>query len=98
MVDEIERLATEPIDPAELERAITGLEARHVFDLQKVNERADQISMLTTYFDDPGLINTELDRYRAITADDVRRFVAEYLTEDNRVILTYLPDAAEAGS
>jgi predicted Zn-dependent peptidase len=61
-----------------------------------VNERADQIAQLTLFFDDPGLINTELDRYRAITGDDVRRFAAEYLTDDNLVVLTYVPgDAAE---
>jgi predicted Zn-dependent peptidase len=98
MLDEIERLASGDIDPAELERAITGIEARQVFELQKVNERADQMSMLTTYFDDPNLINTELDRYRAVTADDVRRLAAEYLTADNRVVLTYHPDGASAAA
>jgi zinc protease len=97
--DEIARLASGGVEAVEVERAVTGLEARHVFDLQKVNERADQISQLTTYFDDPGLINTELDRYRAVTADDVRRFAAEYLTDDNLVVLTYDPgEPAEAAS
>ncbi|HYH78421.1 MAG TPA: pitrilysin family protein [Longimicrobium sp.] len=99
MRDEIARLAGGGVDAAEVERAVTGLEARHVFDLQKVNERADQLSQLTTYFDDPGLINTELERYRAVTADDVRRFAAEYLGDDNIVVLTYLPgEPAEAAS
>jgi predicted Zn-dependent peptidase len=94
--DEVERLATGGVDAAEVERAVTGLEARHVFDLQKVNERADQISQLTTYFDDPGLINTELDRYRAVTPDDVRAFAAEYLNDGNLVVLTYVPGAEVA--
>ena len=81
-----------------MERALTGLEARQLFDLQKVNERADQISMLTTHFDAPELISTELDRYRALTAEDVRRAIGEFLGADNRVVLTYLPgsDTAEA--
>ena len=92
MLDEVGRLAAEPVDPMELERAITGLEARHLFELQKVNERADQISMLTTYFDQPELVATEVERYRAVTAEDVRRVAAEYLAADNRVVLTYLPD------
>jgi predicted Zn-dependent peptidase len=92
LLDEVERLAAELPEPAEMERAITGLEARHLFELQKVNERADQISMLTTYFDAPELISTELDRYRAVTAEDVRRVVAAFLTPDNRVALTYVPD------
>jgi len=98
LLDEVERLATELAEPAELERAITGLEARQLFDLQKMNERADQISMLTTYFDAPELINTELDRYRAVTPDDVRRVAAELLGADNRVVLTYAPSAADASS
>jgi predicted Zn-dependent peptidase len=71
-----------------------SVEARRVLELQKVSERADQLSMLTTYFDQPELINTEMDRYRAVTADDVRRLVAEHLTADNRVVLTYVPQAA----
>jgi zinc protease len=96
LLDEVERLAAELPDPAEMERAITGLEARHLFELQKVNERADQISMLTTYFDAPELVSTELDRYRAVTAEDVRRVAAEFLTADNRAVLTYLPDAEAA--
>ena len=93
LLEDVERLATELAEPAEMERAITGLEARHLFELQKVNERADQISMLTTYFDAPELVSTELDRYRAVTAEDVRRAAAEYLTADNRAVLTYLPEA-----
>jgi predicted Zn-dependent peptidase len=94
--DEVRRLGEGEVDPAEVERAVTGIESRHIFELQKVNERADQLSQLTTFFDDPGLINTELDRYRAVTADDVRRFAQEYLTDDNLAVLTYLPDAEAA--
>jgi predicted Zn-dependent peptidase len=96
MLDEVERLAAGLVDPVEMERAITGLEARHLFDLQKVNERADQISMLTTYFDQPELVATEVERYRAVTAEDVRRVAAGYLTADNRVVLTYVPDDGAA--
>jgi zinc protease len=95
VLDEIERIATQGPDAAEMERAATGLEARHLLDLQKPSERADTLSMLTTYFDDPGRINTELDRYRAVTADDVRRLAREYLGAGDRVALTYLQPALQ---
>jgi predicted Zn-dependent peptidase len=95
VLEEVERIATEGPDAAEMERAATGLEARHILDLQKPSERADTLSMLTTYFDDPERINTELDHYRAVTADDVRRVAREYLGADNRAVLTYLQPALQ---
>ena len=38
--------------------------------LQRVEERADRLSMYATLFDDPGLINRMLPRYLAVTAED----------------------------
>ncbi|HEX8394753.1 MAG TPA: pitrilysin family protein [Longimicrobium sp.] len=97
MMAELREVAETPPTPAEMERAMTGLEARRILELQKVSERADNISMMATYFGDPGLINTELERYRGLTAHDVQAFVRTYLNPDNRVVLTYVPQpAAEA--
>jgi zinc protease len=97
LLEELDRLGREGPDADEMDRALVSVEARRVLELQKVSERADQLSMFTTFFDQPELINTELDRYRAVTADDVRRLIAEHLSSDNRVVLTYVPqDAAEA--
>jgi predicted Zn-dependent peptidase len=94
LLEELGTLGREGPTDREMERAVTGLEARHLLGLQKTSERADTLSMLETYFGDPGLIETELDRYRAVTAADVRRFVDEYLSGENRVVLTYVPQAA----
>jgi predicted Zn-dependent peptidase len=91
LLEEARALADAPPLAEEMERALVGLEARRVLELQKVNERADQMSMLATYFDAPELINEEMERYRAVTADDVQRFVRENLVPENRVVLTYLP-------
>ncbi len=97
LLEQLRALAEAPPLPEEMERALVGLEARQVLELQKVNERADQLSMLATYFDAPELINTELERYRAVTAEDVQAFVRDHLVPENRVVMTYLPLAqAEA--
>jgi predicted Zn-dependent peptidase len=94
LTEQLEAVAKEGPTPAELERALTGLEARNTLELQRVAERADRLSMLTTLFDDPERINTELDRYRAVSSEDVRRMAETYLRRDNRIVLTYLPRAA----
>ena len=53
--------------------------------------------MFTTFFDDPDRINTELDAYRALTADDVREFAGTYLRREQAVVLSYLPRKKESG-
>jgi zinc protease len=91
LLAELDALARGEATELEVQRSVTGIAARHVMGMQQVGERADQLSMFTTLFDDPERLNTELDRYRAVTEDDVRRFALEYLQADNRVVLTYTP-------
>lgn len=79
---------------AEVERARTLAAAREVRGLQGVAERADEISMTTTLFNDATRINTGLERLEAVGVDDVRRMAADYLGADNRAVLMYLPGGA----
>jgi len=89
LLDEIEALAR--VEDREVERAIHLLETRRLIDLQRVDERADQLSMFTMLFDDPDRINTELDRLKAVTTADVRSFAERFLGADNRASLLYVP-------
>ncbi|HSM36838.1 MAG TPA: pitrilysin family protein [Longimicrobiales bacterium] len=75
----------------DVERAVHLMETAELQMLQQVGERADQLSMFASLFDDPGRINTELDRIRAVGAEDVRAFAEEYLVPSNRGVLTYVP-------
>ena len=52
--------------------------------------------MYATLLDDPAEINRQLERYLAVTPEDVRAACAEFLVADNRVVLTYVP--ADAGT
>ncbi len=85
----------EGVDEGDLERVKVGVEARQVISLQQVGERADQISMFTTLFDEPERINTELEEYRRVTAEEVSAFAGEFLRTDRAVVMTYVPRAAE---
>ena len=96
LIEEIERLGREPISADELARAHALIETEELGGLSRVEERADRLSMYATLFDDPDLINQMLPRYLAVTADDIRSISAEVFREDNRVILTYLPELAPA--
>lgn len=91
LLRELQRL--HDVADEEVERAVHLVESRQLIGLQRVDERADMLSMFTTHFDDPGRINTELDRVRAVTPDAVRAFAARNLGEDNRATLLYMPRA-----
>jgi zinc protease len=88
---EIDRVVRDGIESAEVERAIAVIQTSFVSAMQEAGERADRLSMFATYFGDPGLVNVEVDRYRAVTTDQVNAFVQERLGENNRASLLYVP-------
>jgi predicted Zn-dependent peptidase len=75
----------------EVDRAIALIETSFVKDIEQVGERADLLSMYETFFGEPERINTEIERLREVTLEDLRDFAGNHLGEDNRAVLTYVP-------
>jgi zinc protease len=98
LLEELERLGTEPVTDDEIARARALVEADELGSLQRVEERADRLSMYATLFDDPGLVNRMLPRYLAVTPDAIRDAAAATFRADNRLVLTYLPERSPAES
>jgi predicted Zn-dependent peptidase len=97
-LEELERLGREPVTEDELVRAKALIETEELGALQRVEERADRLAMYATLFDDPDLINRQLDRYLAVTAEQIQEVSAAVFRADNRVVLTYVPaEGAEGG-
>jgi predicted Zn-dependent peptidase len=96
LIEELERLTTELVSEDELARAKALTEADELGALQRVEERADRLSMYATLFDDPGLINRMLPRYLAVTPEAIRDVAAAVFRPDNRLVLTYLPEGSSA--
>ena len=96
--EETERLAVEPVSADELARAFALVEADELGALQRVEERADRLSMYATLFDQPGLINEMLGRYLSVTPESILEVAAATFRRDNRLVLTYLPEMPPADS
>jgi len=98
--EELERAMIEEIDAlaeakqSEIDRAIALTETDLVRALERTAERADLLSMFDLYFDDPGRLNSELDRLRAVTLDQIRTFASKQLGSDNRAIVTFQPESS----
>ncbi len=92
--EEIGRVASEPIGEAELASVMNRTELQYVRLLERLGGfygRADLLNYFNTYTSDPDRINRELDRYRGVSADDIRRVAASTLNE-TFVRLTVLPE------
>ena len=88
---EIESVYRGGVAESEVKRAIALIETDLVVSLQSAGERADRLSMFATYFNQPGLINEQADRYRSVTTERVNDLISGRLGEDNRASLLYVP-------
>lgn len=91
MIEEIKKVRTEMITEEELQKLKNQYESRMINQLTTIAGRANRLADLHTYYKNAGLINTYLDRYMAVTREDIRRVANEYLRDDNRVVLYFLP-------
>ena len=86
---ELEGLESVPED--EIQRAVAITETSLISEIQRVEERADVISMFDQFFDDPSRLNSELERIRAVNPTQVSEFTNEFFRSNNRAVLTYIP-------
>jgi zinc protease len=89
---QIARLQTEPVEPHELERAKTQIASSFVRGRQTYNGIGLSLVRAAVERGDPSAVNTDLARYLAVSADDVRRVAATYMQPANRTVVEYLPE------
>jgi zinc protease len=89
--DEVAGIA-DGVTAEEVDRATALIASQWLHHLASVDGRADTFGQYATLLGDPGLINEALPAWLAVTAADVEAVVAEVLTEDNRAVITFMPD------
>ncbi len=88
---EVEKIRTEPIADWELEKVRMKFRHDHAQQLSSTLSRATQLAYYTVAWNDPNVINTEEARLDAVTKDDILRVAKKYLTQENRTVVTTLP-------
>ena len=79
IADAITSLARTPPTEGEMRKVRNRRASQFLFDLASNHARAEQLATFETYWGDAGLLNTELDRYLDVSAQDISRVVARYL-------------------
>jgi zinc protease len=88
---EIDKIKTETISDEEFQKLRNQVENDFVTSNARVAGIAESLANYKMYYGDTNLINTELNRYLAVTKEDIRRVANKYFTKDNRVVMHYLP-------
>lgn len=84
------------VTDSELEKVKNRIETRHAYRMQTNLSKADMLSHYAAFYNDPGLINTNVKRYLTATKESIRDSAIKYLDPSNRVILNYLPRSKSA--
>jgi zinc protease len=88
---EIALLCTAPPSDAELERVKTQIVSYFVRGRQTYNGIALALVRAATERNDPGAVNSDLERYLAVSGADVQRVARTYFRPENRSVVDYLP-------
>lgn len=91
MDEEIDKLQNELISEKEYQKLQNKFENRFVNSNSSIQGIASSLASYNVLYDDTDLINEEIEIYRDITREDIKRVANEYLNENQRLELDYLP-------
>ena len=95
---EIAKVQNELISEKEFEKLRNQIESEFVTSNSQMAGIAESLATYHMFFGDANLINNEIDRYLAVTREDIMAAAKRYLVQNNRVTLHYLPKSNEAKS
>jgi len=90
---ELLRVQQEGVPREELEKLKTQLETESITANSRVAGVASNLATAHMLLGDTKLVNTELQRYLALTSADLQRAAQQYFDPQRRVVLHYLPQS-----
>ena len=88
---ELEEVKNGLISELEMEKLRNQFESQFVNNNTTMASRASSLANYHTLFNDASRINTEIERYMAVTRQDILDVANRYFIPENRVVLYYLP-------
>lgn len=98
IAEEIQKLKDEGVSERELQKAKNQFRAGQIMGRQTAFSKTQSLHHFRRFHGDPAEINRDLDRYMAVTVEDIRAVARKYLTEANRTVMTVVPPQRASGT
>ncbi|GAA4020214.1 pitrilysin family protein [Actimicrobium antarcticum] len=97
--EQLQKLRQDGPDDKEVERARNTIETAMLTRIEKVGGEglANQLNQYNQYLGDPGYLPKDIERYRQVTAADVKRVLAAQLAPNARVVVHGVPGPKQLG-
>ncbi len=92
----LDEFAQNGVSEDDLTKFKANMESNFINGLASVSGKVSQLARYQYAFGNPNLVNKDLQRYLALTSEDVMRAFDKYIYKQKGVILSYLPDSETA--
>lgn len=76
----------------DLQRTKASIESGTIFGLQSVSGKVSRLAYGETFYNEPDGIQADIERYNAVTKDDVMRVYRKYVMNKPAVVLSVVPE------
>ena len=95
---ELAKIQNEGVDPKELERVKAFVRAARINQIQGSLGRAQLLGQFELFDGDAGWINREMDRFMAVTPEQIQAAAKKYLAPGKRTVLDIVPAPKAQGA
>ncbi|MEM6415141.1 MAG: pitrilysin family protein [Pseudomonadota bacterium] len=91
IIDTLAEFETRGVEDDDLARVKAGIVSSKIFGLESVSGKVSQLAYYETFFDNPGMIAVDVERYQSVTKEDVMRAYRTYIKDKPAVVMSVLP-------
>jgi zinc protease len=96
--EQIGKILREGVTEAELAKSKTRFLTGKLFGLETSNGKAFALGSAAVVLGDANRVNTELAKIQAVTVEQVKAALSNYILGKNKVVIEYLPEALKAAA